>query len=392
MARRVFLHVGSPKTGTTFLQQVLWSQPQVTRDQRLLLPGTRFFDHFRATMDLRQVRKPGWDKEGFPGAWTRLVQEADAWDGDVLVSHELLVGATDEQARRACESFGAAEVHVVVTARDLGRQIPAAWQENVKHKSAIGFTEFVQAVRTRGRQANWFWQAQDPAGIVGRWCTSLPTGHAHVITAPRADQPPDTLWRRFAGVLGVDADAFDLELGRSNASLGAAQAQLLRAVNQVRGSRLSAPGVYSTMVKDLLTHQVLAGQPRQQFGLSQDDWRWAVQEAESVVESLAATPAVIVGDLDELVPSKPRSHADPAWVTPEAIVDAAADSLVEVLSLLQQERVDAHQRITELSAASRARPLRRGLRRALGRSGTLPAQRQAPHRGGVGMIHPEPNR
>ena len=49
----MFLHVGSPKTGTTFLQDVLWSQREAAGEQGLLLPGERFHDHFLATLDVR---------------------------------------------------------------------------------------------------------------------------------------------------------------------------------------------------------------------------------------------------------------------------------------------------------------------------------------------------
>ena len=36
-----------------------------------------------------------------------------------------------------------AEVHVVCTARDLARQIPAVWQEDVKNRHVVTFADFV---------------------------------------------------------------------------------------------------------------------------------------------------------------------------------------------------------------------------------------------------------
>lgn len=61
------------------------------------------------------------------GIWKRLVDEADEWQNDVLVSHELLAAASPERAERAVQAFDC-EVYVVVTARDLQRQIPAEWR------------------------------------------------------------------------------------------------------------------------------------------------------------------------------------------------------------------------------------------------------------------------
>src|SRR5689334_958549 len=120
MARpQVFLHVGSPKTGTTFLQDVLWTQRRTAREQGLLLPGRRFHDHFLATLDVRGLAdQPGYPAEA-KGTWARLVEQSLAWDGTVLISHELFAGATAEQASAAVASLSPrADVHVVVTARD----------------------------------------------------------------------------------------------------------------------------------------------------------------------------------------------------------------------------------------------------------------------------------
>ena len=40
-------------------------------------------------------------------------------------------------------AFADDEVHVVLTARDLARQIPAEWQENVKHRGRRSFARFM---------------------------------------------------------------------------------------------------------------------------------------------------------------------------------------------------------------------------------------------------------
>src|SRR4051794_3964247 len=156
MRPRVFLHVGSPKTGTTFLQDVLWSQRATAREQGLLLPGERFHDHFLATLDVRGLADDPTYPERARGMWDRLVTEAVAWDGNVLISHELFAGATAEQAQRAVAAFAArADVHVVVTARDHVRQISAEWQEHVKHRSDATFGTFVRDVRADQARTSW---------------------------------------------------------------------------------------------------------------------------------------------------------------------------------------------------------------------------------------------
>ena len=39
MAAKVFLHIGLPKTGTTYLQTVMWADRERMRAQGVLLPG-----------------------------------------------------------------------------------------------------------------------------------------------------------------------------------------------------------------------------------------------------------------------------------------------------------------------------------------------------------------
>src|SRR5262249_59056762 len=90
-----------------------------------------------------------------------------AWDGTSIVSHEILATASRAQIGLALESLGhgdGTEVHLVVSARDLIRQIPAEWQENVKHRAALSYGAFldqIQDPRRDGRIATWFWGAQE---------------------------------------------------------------------------------------------------------------------------------------------------------------------------------------------------------------------------------------
>ena len=48
MARRAFLHVGTAKSGTSYLQDLWWQHRDALRAQGLLLPGSGRRDHFTA--------------------------------------------------------------------------------------------------------------------------------------------------------------------------------------------------------------------------------------------------------------------------------------------------------------------------------------------------------
>lgn len=352
----VFLHVGAPKTGTTFIQEVLWAHRDALAGDGVLLPGQRPH-HFQATLDIRQARldrHPGVR----PGVWQRLADEALAWDGTVVISHELFAGATEAQARRAVESLEPAEVHIVYTARDLARQIPAEWQERIKHRRRDNLDEFVDQVVARGPKARWFWKVQDPADVVRRWGALVPPDHVHVITVPPSGSEPGLLWRRFAELIGLDPAAYDTSVARPNVSLGLNQVDLLRRVNLAMGTKLSQPGAYPRFVKEVLAHQVLVrGPDNVKFGFDPARRDWVMERSRQMIDELAKTDCDVVGDLDELVPAVVTPNAvHPRDVDSDRVADAGADAVARLMTRLRQQTLRAEEAERRLAQVESGRP------------------------------------
>lgn len=360
---RVFLHVGSPKTGTTFLQDVLWSQRAIAAEQGLLLPGDRFNDHFLATLDVRGLSDDPIYPPRARGMWERLAAEASGAAGTVLISHELFAGATAEQARQAVAALAdTAEVHVVVTARDHVRQISAEWQEHVKHRSSASFATFVREVREDRARTSWFWQVQDYSGVLERWGADLPPERRHVVTVPPSGADPGILWERFARLLGIDPAAFETELERSNSSLGVEQAELLRRVNLELGERLPLPGPYPLVVKNVLAHRILEPRRGTRLALSADDQEYAAGESRAVADRLLAMGVDVVGDLAELVPAvdgaSPAPGEDAYAVPSDATLLAESVATIADLLVVLNERRAAVQRADDLATTAQEKPVR----------------------------------
>ena len=169
MTRRVLLHVGAPKTGTSFVQDILFTHRETLRERGILYPADRHDSHFLAALDLMELPWGGLEREA-GGAWDRLVSEVREWPGTAIISHEILGTASRVQVARALESLGAhegTEVHVVYSSRDLVRQIPAEWQENVKHRRTKTYGRFLENLRDEQRSAEvaqWFWGVQEVPG------------------------------------------------------------------------------------------------------------------------------------------------------------------------------------------------------------------------------------
>lgn len=361
MARRVYLHVGSPKTGTTFLQEVLWSQKELAKEQGLLLPLEAFFDHYLATLAVRDIEPQPQDVERAAGVWGRIVEASHEWDGDVLVSHELFAPATAEQAERAIAAFGPdAEVHLVLTVRDLVRQIPAEWQEHVKHRSTADFDAFVADLR-REDPRTWFWQVQDFRDVLRRWGSTIPASRVHVVSVPPAGQPSSLLWERFAGLLGLDPSTFTTTGLRANTSLGYEQAELLRRVNAELGDRLPLPGPYAPDVKSMFAERVLPRQPGTKLALAGDGLDYAVKRSEQLAQQIADLGVDVVGGLDELVPDR-AALGDPAPLETPGDDVLLAESVTALTGVLDEYSTLRRRANRERQETERLRQLEREMR------------------------------
>ncbi len=364
--RRVFLHVGSPKTGTTFLQQVLWSQRERAAEQGVHLPLERFNDHFLASLDIRGMTRPPHPPAA-QGMWSRLVADCANRPGTALVSHELFAAANRAQARRATTAFDSGvEVHVVLTARDLLRQLSAEWQEHVKHRATLRYDEFVATVREKARErSGWFWLVQDYVRVLERWGDGLPADRVHLVTVPPSGAPPDLLWQRFAGLLGLQPGSFDTSTSRTNTSLGVEQTEVLRRVNEALGDRLAIPGPYPMVVKDVLAHQVLGARPGSRLTLGVADTEFAVEQSQLLSEGLAAAGIDVVGSLDELVPHDEALRSTVSATAGQSPADEVLlrESIAAIADLLVElsERTERHRIAVEMSGALREAPLRAAL-------------------------------
>ncbi len=218
----------------------------------VLVPGTGSAPHFAAAGDLRgRWKRRG--RNGKPGAWDALAAEVRDWPGTSVISCEWLAFCDEAQVSRALGSFGDADVHLVVTLRDLGRVVPAVWQERIKNGQIFTMREYLQHLTGPEKTdfGQLFWSVHDTRQLLSRWARELPDERVHIVTLPRSGAAPDELWRRFGSLFVAAPDKYDLSDVRANPGLQPAEAELLRRVNDELGGRMRARA-HGPLVKDLL--------------------------------------------------------------------------------------------------------------------------------------------
>jgi hypothetical protein len=121
MARRLYLHIGTPKSATTYLQDLCGHNAHVLAAAGILWP---LGDRYAPIRDLLGTREAAEDA----GAWTDLADQIRRHHGDVVFSNEVLVALNVRQISRLVTAVSSTDVWVIITARDLGRVMPSYWQ------------------------------------------------------------------------------------------------------------------------------------------------------------------------------------------------------------------------------------------------------------------------
>lgn len=328
--RRVYLHIGAPKTGTTYVQSRLSLNRRELAAHGVHLPtGNRLVTpeswHFKAALDLL-----GQDWGGSPGhaegAWPRLVHAIGKLEGHVIVSHEIFGAAKQRHVDRAVRELGHdAELHVVYSARDLGRQVPAAWQETVKQGRKWGYRKFLD--KTVAGES-WFARSFDLPAVLDAWTSTLPPEQVHVVTVPQTRGPE--LWERYCRAFGIDPAWAPRDSERANESLGIPETMVLLALNRrmTRSQRRSVP--YDLLIREMLGHQSLVARGSTPVRLPPDLYDWADEQAARWSDWVREHAVDLVGDLDDLTPRRPAPGEpwhNPAKSRPKARLAAAMDAL-----------------------------------------------------------------
>ncbi len=355
--KRVTFHVGAPKTGTTYLQNVLFKNRDRLAEHGVLYPYSTRAQSFRSTQDLRGM---GWGSSrpsAFRGEWNDVAQRSREWQGHaVVISNELLGGSPLKRIAKGIASVQPADVHVVFTARDFARQLVSDWQEHIKHKHTVSLEQFVDDLIEYGHEApapfgNLFWGMHDADFVLRRWARFVPQENIHVVTVPHKGAPPNTLWRRFCEAVGIDADAYDTYVKRSNPSMGVAETELVRRMNfAVRGM---SDASYDALVRRMLVQEVL-GEQSPKIVLPTGRMEWVQGRSRQLIADLTASGYRVVGDLEELMPlaEEHQGYVSPTELEENDLASAAIRAATTLLQYTGHQR----RRILELESELAGEP------------------------------------
>jgi hypothetical protein len=333
---RVFVHIGLPKTATSYLQTIIWSNRDELRAGGVVVPGAGRRDHLWASRTVREDPHQEGAPEAHVTAWSRIRAELARAPGSGLVSHEFFAAASRRQARAMVEALPTDDVHVVVTAREPLGLFTASWQESLKNGSTTPMPDYARRESPRST-AIWNWRTLDLRLVLERWSRAVPPERIHVLvldpTAPRED-----VWHRFAGIVGVSPDGIDLSGSFPNTSMGVAEAETLRRINgSLEGfDKAFDRGVY---IRTFLADERLVPRRGDRFWPEPDQVVDCRRRGEAAIEHLRSAPYDVVGSLDHLrVPDVLEERRSTTSVTDTEVAEVAVDLAATMLGDVRRLR------------------------------------------------------
>jgi hypothetical protein len=332
----IHLHVGLYKTGTSTIQAALEARADALADAGVLYPGGVHRAHRLAAYDLLGQRVRG-DDAIISGAFRRLAEDVASYDGpNVVISDEELGLARPRHVRRVVRSFHPRQVHVVIGVRDMARTVVSAWQQNVMTGSTTPWPEFIAAVRSPNvatvPDATAFWLRHDVLRVIDAWGSAVPRERIRLVTLPPPGAAARCLLDRFAEATALPSDLWDERVvGEHNASLAAAEVEVVRRLNQTLGTALNQ-AQHRFVVEHGLRPRLAVAHPRP-LRLPPEHLAWAREYAEGLVGELRRRDLRVVGDLAELVPEEQAPAARPFDQVTEGELLEATEAALAALAI-----------------------------------------------------------
>ena len=308
MKKKVYLHVGFHKTGTTAIQEALFTHSDQLRILGINYATKKGKANHREAWALSE-RYWGWKKRGGEQTsiveWQKRVKNLKAQKIDSVVSSEFFSEINDDQLNLMANDLKDFEVEIIFTIRPLAKLLGSSYQQYLKYGIKASYEEWLEDIFHNSEKPKFtptFWKRHRHEEVMSRWANAFGNQKIHLVVVDESE--PDLLYDSFNKILKLPAGTLKEVKGLgSNRSLNYPEIALLLAINKAF-PKDRAWSDYEVFIREgsirHLTNQIqLAG-----LGTKLLTPQWAVDEAAKLSSNSIAKindlGIIIYGDLNKL--------------------------------------------------------------------------------------------
>ena len=359
---KIVLHIGTMKSGTTYLQHGLLSQLSQLAENGWLYPmafapARGAINHERAIYGLVGNHIPWVDSataQRMAPQWQKLFSEVSASENNVLLSAEAVAAMLEDGIEQLLSALPDRDIEVVLTARDLARVLPSSWQQSVRNGRPYGYEEYFDRIK-RAKElpidesvGSNFWRSYQLSDVVSRWQKFIPLANISIVTVPTKSSS-DSLWARFINALNLPLETTEPKFDdkKAHTSITWPEAEVLTQLNQ-KWAKQGKPKKAQDQLRRRIVQEGFQHRANRGRAIALTaPWlslteQWAAQD----VEQLLQIGVRIHGDINELLV--------PADLAPAQPCDAAEIAEASAVAARFHDRVRL-QAITTLFGISRNR-------------------------------------
>ena len=334
MKKKVYLHVGFHKTGTTAIQEALFTHSDQLRILGINYATKKGKANHREAWALSE-RYWGWKKRGGEQTsiveWQKRVKNLKAQKIDSVVSSEFFSEINDDQLNLMANDLKDFDVEIIFTIRPLAKLLGSSYQQYLKYGIKASYEEWLEDIFHNSEKPKFtptFWKRHRHEEVMSRWANAFGNQKIHLVVVDESE--PDLLYDSFNKILKLPAGTLKEVKGLgSNRSLNYPEIALLLAINKAF-PKDRAWSDYEVFIREgsirHLTNQIqLAG-----LGTKLLTPQWAVDEAAKLSSNSIAKindlGIIIYGDLNKL--SSTEIPIGPNGEISEISIDIAVNALL----------------------------------------------------------------
>lgn len=351
--RKLVIHAGFHKTGTTALQHSLSASVEALRLQGWNYP---VLSHGNSQSDSAlALAKRGWGWKGGGSkkipmkTWERLVSRINKGKLDSIISSEFFSELQLADIEKINKAFPKHDVQIVFSLRALDKLFPSNYQQALKGGSDLTYEAWLQLIiddYQKGKRSS-FWRRNQHAAVIEKWIKVFGPEKITIITSDAGR--PGALFERFEQFLGLHPSTLVRESGTGlNRSLLLDEIELILEVNRTypKDGRWNE---YQTFIKRGFIDTLTSVPAHNADGSNQlrtpADFAKQINEiAAGELSHLSKLNVNILGDINELHPGKllVGKNATVTSISTSKVASVLARQNFEVLSGINPRSLFKH--------------------------------------------------